>query len=119
MWTFSFDAPALYDPAAAKAPLAGQKRFAVWLRDQLLAHDVPAQGPHARGRGWALSVNADEGFVFILLDFGGGDGLAELRVDYAGPAEVEAEDVAQAVEAILNASPRRPHRGSRVRAFAG
>ncbi len=99
MWTFAFDAPAI---CGARA---GQKRFAVWLRDQLLGHDVPAQGPHIRARGWALSVNADDGFVFILLDFGGGDGRAELRVEYAGAAEVEAEDVAQAVGEILNASP--------------
>ena len=102
MWTFAFDAPAIFD---ALSPRAGQKRFAVWLRDHLLSHDVPAQGPHARAQGWALSINADDGFVFILLDFGGGDGRAEVRVDYAGAAEVEAEDVAQAVASILNASP--------------
>ncbi|MDE3176464.1 MAG: hypothetical protein KGM15_10225 [Pseudomonadota bacterium] len=104
MWTFAFDAPALYHSAATR--FAGQRRFAIWLRDQLMAHDVPALGPQAGKEGWALSIHADDGFVFVLLDFGGGGARPfEARVDYAGAAEVEAEDIAQAVEAILNASP--------------
>jgi hypothetical protein len=100
LWTFAFNAPALHDPAAPER----QKRLAVWLRDQLLAHDVPALGPHAGEQGWALSINADDGFVYILLVLSG-EGPFEARVDYAGAAEVEAEDTARAVEAILAASP--------------
>ena len=98
LWTFAFDAPALY-----VAP-EQRKRVAAWLRDQLLAHEVPALGPHAEDDGWALSVNAGYGFVFILLLLREG-GPCEARVEYCGAAEVEAEDVAEAVEAILAASP--------------
>ena len=98
MWTFAFDAPALY------AAPEHQKRLAVWLRDQLLARDVPALGPQTGDEGWALSINADDGFVFVLLVLRDG-GPCEARIDYAGAAEVEAEDVAEAVEAILAASP--------------
>ena len=98
MWTFAFDAPALY------ATPEHQKRLAVWLRDQLLARDVPALGPQTGDEGWALSINADDGFVFVLLVLRD-DGPCEARIDYAGAAEVEAEDVAEAVEAILAASP--------------
>jgi hypothetical protein len=101
LWTFAFDAPTLYDSRIA---LERQKRLAIWLRDQLLAHDVPALGPHAGEEGWTLSVNADDGFVFVLLALLG-DGAFEARVDYAGAAEVEAEDTARAVEEILAASP--------------
>jgi hypothetical protein len=97
LWTFAFDAPALY-----AAPERG-KRLAIWLRDQLLAHEVPALGPYADEEGWALSINADDGFVFVLLSPRGGS--MEARVDYAGAAEVEAEDTARAVEEILDASP--------------
>jgi hypothetical protein len=101
LWTFAFDAPALCDSCDSAMR---QKRLAVWLRDQLLAHDVPALGPNAGEEGWAFSVNADDGFVFILLALRR-DGRFEARVDYAGAAEVEAEDTARAVEEILNASP--------------
>jgi len=101
LWTFAFDASTLFAPCAA---LERQRRLAVWLRDQLLAHDVPALGPHPAEAGWALSVNADDGFVFILIAMRG-DGPFEARIDYAGAAEVEAEDTARAVEAILGASP--------------
>ena len=101
MWSFDFDASALYDRRAA---LERRKPLAVWLRDQLRAHDVPALGPHFVEEGWALSVNADDGFVFILLVLPE-SGPCEARVDYSGAAEVEAEDVAQAVDEILNASP--------------
>jgi hypothetical protein len=100
LWTFAFDA-SVYQPSVSAER---HKRLAVWLRDQLLAHDVPALGPCASEEGWALSVNADDGFVFILLVLRNG-GPCEARVDYSGAAEVEAEDVAVAVEAILTASP--------------
>ena len=101
MWSFAFDAPALYDPGAGQER---QKRLAIWLRDQILAHDIPALGPHPSEEGWALSINADDGFVFILLVLRD-DGRCKARVDYAGAAEVEAEDTARAVEEILGANP--------------
>jgi hypothetical protein len=99
LWTFAFDAPAL--SGAAPEP---RRRLAVWLRDQLLTHDVPALGPHAAAEGWALSINADDGFVFILLILNE-NGPCEARIDYSGAAEVEAEDTARAVEEILATSP--------------
>ncbi len=60
--------------------------------------------PTRERKAGPFSVNADDGFVFILLALRG-DGRFEARVDYAGAAEVEAEDTARAVEEILNASP--------------
>jgi hypothetical protein len=101
LWTFAFDAPELYDPSARPGR---RKRLAVWLRDQLLAHDVPALGPHPAAEGWALSINADGGFVFVLLILNK-NSPCEARIDYSGAAEVEAEDTARAVEDILAASP--------------
>jgi hypothetical protein len=118
---FCFFAPDLYDASAVPlrdpeghlhdapgvlAPLGRQRRLMVWLRDQLCAKGVTALGPHAGENGWALSVAADDGFVYVLLDpHGGGARPFELIVDFAGAAEPEAEDTAQAVEALLTASP--------------
>jgi hypothetical protein len=95
LWTYAFQ--------ASTGRLA-ERRFLVWLRDRLAARDVPALGPHEDAEAWALSIAADEGYVFIRLDAGRG-GRCALTVDFAGAAEVEAEDAAAAVGAILSANP--------------
>lgn len=113
MWSYGFVlAVAPYDARAALPDVAGpaaafvrQKRLLAWLRDQLAAREIEALGPYAGEQGWALAVNADDGFVFVLIDLGAGGEPLRARVDYVGAAEVEAEDVACAVEAILAASP--------------
>jgi hypothetical protein len=113
MWTFAFViAPTHYDARGAlpdasgpAAVFARQKRLLVWLRDQLGAFDIPAFGPHAGDAGWSLTVNAEGGLVFILLDPESDGGRFLARVKHIGAAEVEAEDTAFAVESILSASP--------------
>ncbi len=95
MWTYAFQ---------ARGGRVAARRFLVWLRDRLAAREVPALGPHEDGEAWALSIEADEGYVFIRLDARRGGRFA-LTVDFAGAAEVEAEDAAAAVNAILCASP--------------
>ena len=86
--------------------LARQRRLVVWLRYELAARDVPALGPFSGEEGWALSVGADDGFVYILLEL---DGARRTPLQGAGgsplAAEVEAEDIACALEAILAAWP--------------
>jgi len=104
MATFIFDAPALFD-AEALTPFARQKRVMGWLRDRLAARGVVAFGPAAEASGWSLAVNAEDGFVAILLDrTGGGDRPFTVKVDRFGGAEPEYEDTVAAFEDALSGS---------------
>jgi hypothetical protein len=101
MATFTFDAPMLFDSAPSFR--AGQKRLMCWLRDRLASRGVDAFGPVADPAGWRLAVNAEDGFVTIVLDRDGGGGKPfTVVVDKLGEADAEYDDTVAAFEDALS-----------------
>jgi hypothetical protein len=95
MASFTFDAPALLG-----ASPASPKRLLCWLRDRLVPRGVDAYGPLTDASGWLLAVNAEDGFVTILIARGGGGAFIAV-VAQLGEAEAEYADTVAAFEDAL------------------
>jgi hypothetical protein len=116
---FHFRAPTLFD-ASAKAPvedelalhdapgvaeyLAKIKKFALWLKSEMVNKGLAARGPDIDEGAWQINVpSKGGGFVLCLVSGSrGDDSLFELLVTEIGGAPA---DVGHAIEHILrNAS---------------
>jgi len=94
----------LHDASSAAEHLAKFKKFALWLKSEMVNKGLAANGPHFDEGSWAIDVPSDGGsFVLCIVSGSSGDDpLFRLLVSEFGGAP---EDVGDAVEHILrNAS---------------
>ena len=115
MKEFTFRAPTLYDASATAsekekdawhdAPGAADygaktKRFALWLKSEMVKKGLAANGPYADEGNWMIDVPANSGgfSLCILSGSGGDDQLFSLLVTEIGGAPKEVGDV---IEHIL------------------
>jgi hypothetical protein len=117
MKDFTFRAPTLFD-ASATAPVEDElhdapgvaeaaakiKKFALWLKSEMVNKGLAANGPYLDEGGWMIDVPSNGGsFVHCIVQGSSGDeSLFNLLVAEIGGAT---EDVGHAIEDILrNAS---------------
>ena len=95
---------ALHDALAAAEHLAKIKKFALWLKSEMVGQGLAARGPSLDESGWMIEVPSGGGpFVLCIVSGSSGDeSLFLLLVTEIGGAPKDVEDV---VEDILrNAS---------------
>jgi hypothetical protein len=98
------DEQALHDAPGAAEHLAKIKRFALWLKSEMVNKGLAAHGPDIDEGGWTIDVPSNGGgFVYCIVSGSRGDvSLFELLITEIGGAT---EDVGHAIEHILrNAS---------------
>lgn len=93
----------LHDALSAAEPLAKIKKFALWLKSEMVNKGLAAHGPDLDEGGWYIDVPSNGGFVLCIVSGSrGDDSLFEVLVTEIGGAS---EDVGHAIEHILrNAS---------------
>ena len=116
MKEFTFRAPTLYDASATAseaekdawhdAPGAADyaaktKRFALWLKSEMVKKGLAANGPYADEGNWMIDVPADGGGFSLCIISGsvGDDPLFNVLVSEIGGAP---KDVGDVIEDILH-----------------
>ncbi len=80
--------------------MAKTKKFALWLKSEMVKKELAANGPYADEGNWMIDVPADGGgfSLCILSGSAGDDSLFNLLVSQIGGAPKDVDDV---IEDIL------------------